>query len=196
MELRPDFGKFLRELRKTFRMRNRTGLTIPELAEKLEIAPSTLGRIERGTRFPALNTFKKIETFFEDYEDEWLVKKIVCNDVPSHFLNLPKRASFIAQRAIGELISAKRTECGKSLRQLADASGVSKSTMSRIEHGRVISNKLFEILETDVDRRKISVTSTGFAHCLGFDDEIKCNEWLDKAEVNWYEVDIHPAAKG
>ncbi len=202
MRLRGDFGAELRRLRRSFRGTYRIGLTLGELSRKLNIDRMTLNRIELGKQHPSLKTYAVIKDTFESYEVDWLIKSTTNDCLPAHYAKAIDYESYEAQCLIGEMIFQRRisqpSKSGTShksadrmtLQELAAAASVSASTMSRIENGRVLSKKIFEICEISSDEREIRVINTQFAKCLGFKDEKECTEWLD--EVNRFVIEIQP----
>lgn len=57
--LKQSFGERLKEIRKS------RGMTQEKLAEKLDIAPRQLTRLERGVNFPSVETLAKISLYLE-----------------------------------------------------------------------------------------------------------------------------------
>lgn len=75
--LKECFGIRLKELRKS------KGLTQEKLAEKLEIAPRQLTRIESGVNFPSVETLAKLSLYLEEdlkslFNFQWNKEYTVC----------------------------------------------------------------------------------------------------------------------
>lgn len=59
------------------KLRESRGLSNSELADKLELSPSTITRLENGERNASIKTLKKIASFYNISVDKLLVQPLV-----------------------------------------------------------------------------------------------------------------------
>ncbi|KUK10668.1 MAG: Transcriptional regulator, XRE family [Clostridia bacterium 41_269] len=96
-------------------IRNKKGLTLTELAQKLEISSSYLSEIERGNVKPSIKTLKKI----------------------SEVLDIPLGKILNEPTGLGKKLKKLREEQGITQAELAKGAGVSAGLIGQIEQGRV-----------------------------------------------------------
>ena len=181
-DLNTNFGSIVRHAREQTRDSSGKVLTIAECAQQLKLSRVTLNRIELGTQLPNYYTLEAILEFFPSLDDSnsnVFVKRPTSNSLPKHYFTNEDRDSHDARCEIGRKIAEKRIEKGFTQHAVATRSGVSEATISRIEHGRVMSYKLFEIRPVDTSTCKICVRSNEYAISLGFKDTDEFNEWLE-----------------
>lgn len=118
-DLPPDIG------RRVLDARIRAGLSRTELADGVGVHYRTLARVERGTQVPGVTTLRGIARACREdigrlapaWEDDQ-------EELEASGLGSP-----------GPAVRARRLELGLTLGQVARASGVSVSTLSRFERG-------------------------------------------------------------
>lgn len=155
--LKADFGRTIRSVRKSRRIKQQT------LADDLGISRETLSRIENGHEprmAVLLNLLDALEIEWDQVLETGSGRHLVFQDGP--------RGD--AARNIGKQLRARRRALGLSLAQAAISTGLSASTLSRLERGQSRRSKAFAedavFSDRDVDDRPLLITHQGLRDFL------------------------------
>lgn len=114
-------------------LRQETGLSQQELANKIGISKSSINMYERGEREPGIETLKRMADFF-NVDIDYLLGK-------SQVKRKTVKIKNYSQKVIAKNIQNLRKEANMSKSQLADLLNVKETVVANIESGKVVPDK-------------------------------------------------------
>ncbi len=148
--------------------------TIQECADAIGVSPNTFRAYEEGRRAPSLPEIEALAYALKlPIEHFWGKEAISDDDPPTASINLPQ-LMIIRQRMIGALLRQARENANKSLRQLAQETGIPASRLKSYELGeRPIPLPNLEVLLEAVNHRMEEI----------FDKNGPIGQWINEQKA-------------